>query len=291
MTLKADIERLIAKGLSGKEAGRLAVQELVALDHGGQGVLSEKDLLALKAAPRTPEDGADYERMVALHEALPLMLCEARVVSQQTERILADLRYELERYWVSARVANLAQGCGLAVALADDGDDEQQAEPAEANPAFWLAELTDVMQVHFLEDAYAKDNGQPLTDLLGLMHEAACTSVSVLLAYLEVIAEASAVLGLAAPTCWPREPRELDVLLPQRDSEDLVADVRCAARFYNEVARAVAAWHDAGGCPVLPPLELDELAPDESTINVLHIRVAHGLGRTGLGDGWWGEKP
>jgi hypothetical protein len=290
VTLKTDIERLMAKGLSGREAGRLAVQELVELDHGGQGVLSEKDIRALTAALRTPEEGADYQRMVALYEALPLMLSEAQVVSQQTERVLADLQRELERYWVSARVANLARGCELALWLACDGDSAEEAEPGDASPASWLAQLSDVMGVHWLAENYAKSHGQPFSDLLDLMHRAAGMSAAVLLAYLEVIAQASAVLGIAAPTCWPQEPRELDIFLPQGDSEDLLGDVRGAAAFYNEVAKATAAWQDAG-CPALPPLELDELAPDESTVNVLHIRVAHGLGRTGLVDDWWKGKP
>jgi len=290
VTLKSDIERLIAKGLSGREAGRLAVQELAALDHGGQGVLSEKDIRALTAALRTPQDGADYQRMVALYEALPLMLSEAQVVSQQTERILSDLRGELERYWVSARVADLALGCGLAISLARDGDYAEEAEPAEANPAYWLGQLGDVMQVGWLEEANAARNGHSLTELLGLMHEAACKSAAELLAYLEVIAQASAVVGISVPACWPRVPRELDVLLPQRDSEDLLGDVRQAAGIYNDTVQALAALNDASGCPVLSPLELDELAPDSSTVAVLHVRIAHGLGRTGLGDDWWKGK-
>ncbi len=291
MTIKSDIEHLLAKDLSGKEAGRLAVGELVEIDHGRPGCLSQKDVLALKAGLRTPEASADYERMITLYLALPLVLSEARVVSQQTEDILLYLQRELERYWISARVADLARGCGLAISLADDGDSAREAEPAEADPAYWLAQLVDVMQVHFLEEACAKDNGRPLTDLLELMHQAAIKSAAVLLAYLEVIAQASAVLGIAAPTCWPRVPRELDVLLPRREPEDLLGDVRHAAVTYNEVARAVAAWHDAAGCPVLPPFELDELAPDEFTATVLRIRIAHGLGRTGLGDHWWKERP
>lgn len=289
MTLKSDIERLIAKGLSGREAGRLAVQELFELDHGGQGVLSEKDILALKAALRTPGDGADYQRMIALYEALPLMLSEARVVSQRTARILSDLCGGLERYRISARVADLAFGCRLAISLADNGRNDE-AEFNDANPAYWLAELDDVMQVRWLEEANAARNGHSLSELLGLMREAARKSASVLIAYLEVIAQASAVLGIAAPARWSCEPRELDALLPQRDPEDLLGDVRQAAGFYNEVARAMGAWQ-AVGCPVLPPLELDELVPDGSTVGVLHSRIAHGLGRTGLGDDWWREKP
>ena len=227
--------------------------------------------------------------MVALYEALPLMLSEARVASLQAELILSDLRCELERYWTSARVADLARGCGLAVSLVRDDDGAGEREPAEADPAYWLAQLDDVMQVRWLEENCVKSKAHSLSDLLDLMHEAARKSASVLLGYVQVIEQASAVLGIAPPAGWPRVPRDLDVLLPQRDAEDLLCDVRRAAGIYNEVAQATGAWHDAG-CPMLPPIELDELAPDESTVDVLHVRIAHGLGRTGLGEDWWKQK-
>ena len=51
------------------------MQELAALDHGGRGFLTERDVLAIKAALRTLADGADYQRVVTLYEALPLLLC------------------------------------------------------------------------------------------------------------------------------------------------------------------------------------------------------------------------
>ncbi len=290
MTLKSDIDRLLAKGLSGKEAGRLAVQELVVLDHGGQGVLSEKDIRALKAALRTPEANADYERMIGVYLALPLLLAEARVVSLQTERTLFDLQRELGRYWTSARVADLARACGLAVSLRSDGGGAEQAEPAETGPAYWLAQLSDVMEVRFCEEYWAKSSGQPFGELLGRMHEAACQSARDLLAYLEVIAQASAVAGIATPGRWPRVPHEFDALLPQPEPRDLLAELRQVAEIYNDTLEAVAAWQDVCGCPLLPPFELDELAPDPATVEVLHFRIAHGRGKTGLGDDWWKEK-
>jgi hypothetical protein len=290
MTLKSDIEHLLAKGLSGKEAGRLAVAELVEIDHGRPGCLSQKDVLALKAGLRTPEASADYQRMISLYLALPLLLCEARVVSQQTEEFLLNLQRELERYWISARVADLARGCGLAVSPACDGSGDT-AELSVADPAYCLAALGDVMQTHFLEEHWAKNSGRPLAELLGRLHEAATSSACVLLAYLAVIAQASAVAGIASPACWPRVPRELDALLPQPEPRDLLAEVREAAEVYNDTREAVAVWRDVSGCPELPLFELDELAPDPGTVEVLHIRVAHGLGRTGLGDDWWREQP
>jgi hypothetical protein len=281
MTLKSDIERLLAKDLSGKEAGRLAVAELVEIDHGRPGCLSQKDALALKAGLRTPEASADYQRMISLYLALPLLLAEARVVSQQTEEFLLNLQRELERYWISARVADLARGCGLAASPACDGSGDT-AELSVADPAYCLAALGDVMDVRFCEEYWAKSAGQPFAELLGRMHEAATSSARVLLAYLEVIAQASAVAGIAASSRWPRVPRELDALL---------AEVRQAAGIYNDTLDAVAVWRNVSRCPELPPFELDELAPDPGTVEVLHIRIAHGLGRTGLGDDWWREQP
>ena len=73
-TSAADIRRLAAKGLSGKEAGRLAVAHLQAVERGQEGLLSATDIEGLRACLRNPSEEADYQRMLGLHLAARLML-------------------------------------------------------------------------------------------------------------------------------------------------------------------------------------------------------------------------
>jgi hypothetical protein len=293
VALKADIDRLIAKGLSGREAGRLAVQELMELDYGGQGFLSDRDILAIKAALRTPEDGADYHRMLDLHEALRLMLCEAHLVSLQTEQLLGELQRQLERYRVSAQVAELSRLYVIAASLEREDAAEPSAggvEPRECGACYWLAELGDVMHVRRIEETYAASGGRPLAELLGDLRKAAAVSASALLAFLQVIEEASAVAGVHCADSWARVPRELDILLGPHESEDLLADVRRAARSYNLLAQAVAEDDGEIAYPHLPAFELAELEPDELAVAILRIRIANEARPTGLGPEWWSEK-
>jgi hypothetical protein len=215
------------------------------------------------------------------------MLSEARIVSLQAEQVLGDLQRELERYWTSARVAETARLYSIAVHGSDEPDPPASGETREGNAGYWLTALSDVMEVRWLEEARAQRGGRSLTELLVLMHETAVRKACTLLAYQEVITQACALIGIEPPCCWPRVPRELDILFERSDGDDLSAGVREAAGTYNEVVKALDDWRDGFACPQLPPIEIDRLAPDPLTREVLHLRLGHGLGHANLGDDWW----
>jgi hypothetical protein len=115
----ADIRRLAAKGLSGAEAGRLAVAHLLKIEHGKAGILGKADIEGLRACLRNQSEEDDYQRMLGLHGAARLMLAEAQIASLQIVGLLEGLRHRLEccLIWDDA-VADLTEQPERTLALA-----------------------------------------------------------------------------------------------------------------------------------------------------------------------------
>jgi len=66
MTTKADMKRLLSKGFTGKEAGRLIFHDNWLADTGRGGFLSEKDVSSLKAGLKGDKDIKEYNLYPAL---------------------------------------------------------------------------------------------------------------------------------------------------------------------------------------------------------------------------------
>jgi len=115
----ADIRRLAAKGLSGAEAGRLAVAHLLKIEYGKAGILGKADIEGLRACLRNQSEEDDYQRMLGLHGAARLMLAEAQIASLQIVGLLEGLRHRLEccLIWDDA-VADLTEQPERTLALA-----------------------------------------------------------------------------------------------------------------------------------------------------------------------------
>jgi hypothetical protein len=152
----ADIRRLAAKGLSGKEAGRLAVAHLRAVERGQMGLLSKTDIEGLRACLRNASEEADYQRMLGLHAAARLMISEAQVASLLTAMWLEDAVHELERYLASAPSDEHVSGGAFSPDAALVGRLEgllvSASRPASALLAFAqvLAEMGDIVRVSYL---------------------------------------------------------------------------------------------------------------------------------------------
>ena len=110
MTTKIDLRRLAAKGMTGKEAGRLAVAHLLAIQRGHTGILSASDIEGLRACLRDRHEGDDYQRMVGLYQAAQLMIAEAQIASLQTVIWLEEMIRAIERYAVTIAAAELLVG-------------------------------------------------------------------------------------------------------------------------------------------------------------------------------------
>ncbi len=102
MASKADIKRILSKGLTGLEAAKLVLQDNVEVDHGRDEVLSQADLQRIKRGLTSPQDIADYNRWMRVYQLADYSLKEARIAALEAQtsllhaiRILED--YDLER--------------------------------------------------------------------------------------------------------------------------------------------------------------------------------------------------
>jgi hypothetical protein len=77
-TKNATIRRLLAKGLTGQEAGKLIVQDFINAACGKPSLLSEADVVAIQNAPMQGQDVRDYNTFMAFSRALEkgLMICD-----------------------------------------------------------------------------------------------------------------------------------------------------------------------------------------------------------------------
>lgn len=498
MARKHDISRLLAKGLSGEEAGRLAVQHVLEVERGQAGFLSDKDIEALKKGVSGAAAAAGYNRMLDLYQVVREMLCEAQIASLEAVSLLRETEHELERYAISSQVAHLAANLPLLVSeeafaemrerqrlclrarlyslaevieeraterlggwekaeeasetrwdaaykaaeqeieklieadtlrpvrlahkaslmtmeearkaqrfhddelLQEDlaavaqeahesregtvaGEPSARSEESESEAAWhldafrerleaslaqgdrtgghdvsdwvgevapedeerllhhylsgeqlvgaelpewrhWteefkpylegdegdgglavvvdeglgkfdadgryqshsLARLGDVLDVQAVENGFATQHGRPLAELLTKMYAAARACTCVLLAYLQVVAEASEVARIAF-LGGPRDgaPGE-SAATPAREVEQhLLGHVRLAAESYNLLAVQVGRWRGEIRGPRLPRFELADLRPNENALAVVRERIALGNGRGGLGANWW----
>lgn len=104
---KPDVKRLLAKGLSGREAGKLVVQHAYAIDKGGSGFLSEKDIQTLQASLKTQRDVEDYNRVLDVYRTVFLTIQEAKILSLVVEKELRGVERELDAYHWSQGVSDV----------------------------------------------------------------------------------------------------------------------------------------------------------------------------------------
>lgn len=88
MATSKDLKKILAKGLTGKEAGRLILQDLWDSDHGREGLLSETDIRAIKSGLKTTRDIEDYNRLIEIYRLVDFTLKEARILALEAENIL-----------------------------------------------------------------------------------------------------------------------------------------------------------------------------------------------------------
>ena len=85
MTTKKDISKLLSKGLTGKEAGRLILEDNWLVDHMREGFLSPKDVSAIKAGLKTTQDIQDYNSYVETYRIIDYSLKDAHIKALQLQ--------------------------------------------------------------------------------------------------------------------------------------------------------------------------------------------------------------
>ena len=82
MTTKTDIKKLLSKGgLTGKEAGKLILQDNWLVDHAKEGFLSERDIQSIKASMKSTKDIEDYNSYISTYRFIDYTLKEAHIVA------------------------------------------------------------------------------------------------------------------------------------------------------------------------------------------------------------------
>lgn len=88
MPTKADVKKILSKGLTGKEAGKLIFQDNWLVDTSRGGFLSERDMASLKAGLKTDRDIKEYNSYVRLYKYVDYTLKEVRIASLEAEAFL-----------------------------------------------------------------------------------------------------------------------------------------------------------------------------------------------------------
>lgn len=94
MPTKTDVKRLLSKGLTGKEAGRLVFKDNWLADTGRGGFLSEKDVSSLKAGLKGDKDIKEYNSYIRLYKYVDYTLKELRIVALEAE-VLLHITYRI----------------------------------------------------------------------------------------------------------------------------------------------------------------------------------------------------
>ena len=94
MPTKTDVKRLLSKGLTGKEAGRLVFKDNWLTDTQRGGFLSEKDVSSLKAGLKSDKDIKEYNSFIRLYKYVDYTLKELRIVALEAE-VLLHITYRI----------------------------------------------------------------------------------------------------------------------------------------------------------------------------------------------------
>ena len=98
MAKKADLKKILTKGLTGKEAGKLIFQDNWLVDTRRGGFLSERDMSSIKAGLKTDRDIKEYNSYVRLYRYVDYTLKEARILALEAESYLSYIYLLLQPY-------------------------------------------------------------------------------------------------------------------------------------------------------------------------------------------------
>ena len=98
MPTKMDIKKILSKGLTGREAGKLIFQDNWLVDTGRGGFLSDRDMSSLKAGLKTDRDIKEYNSYVRLYKYVDYTLKEVRITALEAEAFLHYIYMLLQTY-------------------------------------------------------------------------------------------------------------------------------------------------------------------------------------------------
>lgn len=104
MVDKKAFEKLISKGLTGKEAGKMIIQDSWLVDRGQEGFLSERDINNIKYSLKKPEDIQTYNNLIETYRIVDFTLKQAHILALEIQRDLLLSSHQLETFHLENRV-------------------------------------------------------------------------------------------------------------------------------------------------------------------------------------------
>ena len=98
MPTKTDIKKILSKGLTGKQAGKLIFQDNWLVDTRRGGFLKDRDISSIKAGLKTDRDIKEYNSYVRLYKYVDYTLKEVRISSLEAESYLSYIYLLLQPY-------------------------------------------------------------------------------------------------------------------------------------------------------------------------------------------------
>jgi len=164
MPTKTDIKKILSKGLTGKQAGKLIFQDNWLVDTRRGGFLSERDMSSIKAGLKTDRDIKEYNSYVRLYKYVDYTLKEVRISSLEAESYLSYIYLLLQPY-------ELAEAYRLAYMFIPAIVTQKQYEELSAKQkdimlkrAMSLQELISILSGVDLEYILDEDEPEPVID-------------------------------------------------------------------------------------------------------------------------------
>lgn len=149
MAKKADIKKLLNKKLTGKEAGKLVVQDNWLVDNGEKGFLSERDLSSIKSGLLQAQDINDYNSYIETYRLIDYTLKEAQIMALETQKKLYAMNEWL--HWHFA--GNSAIGYKLTPTIMTKKEYEEKLDQEKATYLKEIKELGNLILEGFIAGA------------------------------------------------------------------------------------------------------------------------------------------
>lgn len=107
MPTKADVRRLLKKGLTGKEAAQLILQDSWEVDNEREGFLSKSDIQAIKGGLKTTEDIQEYNKWVDLYRLIDYSLIDAERAYLWVRGTILEVYPEVMSFYTAEQVRRL----------------------------------------------------------------------------------------------------------------------------------------------------------------------------------------
>lgn len=143
MVTKTDLKRLLSKGLTGREAAQLVLQDSWEVDHKRDGFLSKADIQRIKNGLRTQADIQEYNRLIHVYQLVDYTLKDARIMALEAIQALLMASKELDVYWLEDRI-RWTMLAGLPAIVTQKQYDELKAKQKELKLK-WLSSIEEII--------------------------------------------------------------------------------------------------------------------------------------------------